>query len=150
MRESVLRMWRAVPCKLLWAFVAVCALVQEWYPFSHFPMYSNFEPHTYYIYLADSEDRPVALQSEFGIRTSNFKKIYDRKLRELGKGKPRGTKSLTPEERAEAGRYAIGFLRQNSVKRSRAQAFPALKLYEVQIRMEGGAIRTEARAIAEG
>jgi hypothetical protein len=149
MRQRLASWWRAVPCKLLWALVAACALLQEWYPFSHFPMYSNFEPFTYYVYAADGDDQPVPLATAFGIRSANLKKIYDRELRRLAKGKPRGMKSLTLEERGVAGKYALEFLRANSVDPARTDALTRLKFYQVDIRMEHGHITKHAQLVAE-
>jgi len=149
MRERLATWWSAVPCKLLWALVAICALLQEWYPFSHFPMYSNFEPYTYYVYVADETDQPVPLVSTFGIRAANLKKIYDRELRQLAKGLPRGMKSLSLEQRAVAGNYAIEFLRANTVDRRRTDALDGLRFYQVDIRMDHGHIAKHAQLIAE-
>ncbi len=78
--------------RILWLFVLVSsALVPlltrhhpikaqrgEWYPFSDFPMYSDFEEQAYYVYVTDRDDKPVPIAATFGIAPSDVKKAYDR------------------------------------------------------------------------
>ena len=39
----------------------VCLVVKENFPFTHYPMYSNFEDQTYYVWLADGEGEPIQI-----------------------------------------------------------------------------------------
>ncbi len=50
---------------VLLTFTVLCLIIGEQYPFSSFPMYSSFSHDTYYIYLADQFDRPIAAQVKF-------------------------------------------------------------------------------------
>lgn len=53
---------------LLAATVAASLVVEETYPFSHFPMYSRFHPRTWYVYVTDAEDAPLATKPTFARR----------------------------------------------------------------------------------
>jgi hypothetical protein len=56
---------------VLLTFTVLCLVIGEQYPFSSFPMYSSFSLDTYYIYLADRFDRPIAAQLKLGVSTAN-------------------------------------------------------------------------------
>ena len=95
---------RGLPVKACVALLITNMALRDNYPFSHYPMYASFSDHTYYVYVAGKDDKPLALQKVTdGIRTSKLKKPYntdlDKKRKELGKR----TRHLSAEERREAG-----------------------------------------------
>ena len=116
----------------------------EFYPFSNFPMYSRFEPETYYVYVTDLQDHPVAVGPTFGIAISNVKKAYDRKLTNLkasvGGGKRKA--DLPPEIKEVAARDVLQWLADNAPKDKRAgiQALGGLKLQHVEIEYDQSAV----------
>src|SRR5580658_6696118 len=83
------------PMRILWLFVLVSAALVpwltrhhpikaqrgEWYPFSDFPMYSDFKERAYYVYVTDRDDQVVPLGEVFGLAPSDVKKAYDQKLK---------------------------------------------------------------------
>ena len=113
------------------------------YPFSHYPMYATFSDHTYYVFVAGKDDKPLGLQAVTdGIRTSKLKKSYnsdlEKKRRHLGKR----TRNLTAEERREAGEQALAQVYRNcsQTARARLEKLAPIKLYHVDIYMEEGKV----------
>jgi hypothetical protein len=128
----------------------------EFYPFSNFPMYSTFEPETYYVYVTDAADKPLPIGTLFGKSPSDVKKIYDRKLtalkpREKGKRKM----ELSAPLKAEAANETLQWLEENIAKENKDKLFALgkLRLHEVVITYADGVIRksdtlTGERALA--
>lgn len=106
----------------MWTLVvvtALCLVLREEFPFSHFPMYSSFSNYTYYVYVSGADGKPVPVESITSVRTSKLKKIYQDKLDEIEEavkdagGDWRGTRALSVEERRDAGLYTLTWLREN-------------------------------------
>ena len=72
-----------LPLKLLLAFVGVSLLAGEWFPFSHYPMYANPGPNTWYVFVSDGNDQPIALRKSFRVSTPVLKKLYATRLQAL-------------------------------------------------------------------
>lgn len=124
----------------------------EFYPFSNFPMYSTFEPETYYVYVTDGAGKPIAIGTLFSKSPSDVKKIYDRKLtalkpREKGKRKM----ELSMPLKAEAAGETLQWLEDNisNARRSELQALGKLRLHEVVIVYRDGAITKSDIIIGE-
>lgn len=124
----------------------------EFYPFSNFPMYSTFEPETYYVYVTDGAGKPIAIGTLFSKSPSDVKKIYDRKLtalkpREKGKRKM----DLSLPLKAEAAGETLQWLEDNisNARRSELQALGKLRLHEVVIVYRDGAITKSDIIIGE-
>lgn len=115
----------------------------EFYPFSNFPMYSTFEPETYYVYVTDGAGRPVAIGTLFSKSPSDVKKIYDRKLSALKpREKGRRKLELSPSLKAEAAGETLQWLEDNisNARRSEMLTLGTLRLHEVVIVYRDGAI----------
>ena len=98
MSARLLRAARRVPIKLMLSVVFVSLLLREFYPFSWFPMYSNFSGHTWYVYVTDHRDQPIALRERFRVTTPFLKKAYYANLRAAQDS--RSEPSLSPERDA--------------------------------------------------
>lgn len=134
---------RGLPVKACVALLIANMALRDNYPFSHYPMYASFSDHTYYVYVAGKDDKPLALQKVTdGIRTSKLKKPYntdlDKKRKELGKR----TRHLSAEERREAGEQALAQIYRNCnpVARERLEKLAPIRLYHVDIYMEKGRV----------
>lgn len=135
---------RGLTIKACVALLIANMALRDNYPFSHYPMYASFSDHTYYVFVADKDDKPIALQKVTkGIRTSKLKKPYnrdlDKKRKELGK---RRTRHLTAEERREAGEQALAqvYRNCNPVAKASLEKLAPIKLYHVDIYMEEGRV----------
>jgi hypothetical protein len=120
---GVIQWLRKQPLKLLWGTVLVTAFVIPWaqhgqakpgefYPFSNFPMYASFTSETYYVYVTDLNDAPVAVTLLTGKVLSNLKKQYDTELKAQKKvleGRVRQNE-LPLEVRQKAGEVVLRWL----------------------------------------
>jgi hypothetical protein len=172
-----LRRWLWIawhPMRILWLFVFISAALVpwltrghpikaqrgEWYPFSDFPMYSDFEKQAYYVYLTDRDDKPVPVGAVFGISPSDVKKAYDDKLkREIARlkdeAKSRGEKysrkiiEMSEAECRPAGDAALRELRDHCQSPEALRQFNGLRLYQVDITVKDGRIQKNTRLVGE-
>lgn len=141
-----LQNWRCLP---LLALTLLCLLLEERFPFSNFPMYSSFTSRTFYVYLADGEDNPLATVTSGGMHTSKLKKIYQTELRKEQQRNARNRR-LTPEEKRPAGKRVLTMLRKSPVMQAQGLEAPSvLRLYEVNISLSHGRFRKQSILIAE-
>jgi len=91
--------------------VVLCYWFQDFYPLSHFPMYSKFDERTYYVYLRDKEGEPIAAVPKFNIYTSDLKKHYSRDLKDLKKGLKGSHFDWTESQKWEAGMATLDYLK---------------------------------------
>lgn len=149
-----------LPFKFHWLLVVLMAAVipvatrktekpGEFYPFSNFPMYSRFEPDTYYVYVKDKRDEIVPVGTMFGRSISDLKKTYDSNLKRLkAEGQLKFDKmALPPEVKAKAAATSLEWLISITPK-SQLEALrqrEGLVLHEVQIVFREGQIhKTDA------
>lgn len=134
---------KLAPISVAIGVTIVCLVVKENYPFSHYPMYSNFEDQTYYVWLADHEGEPIAAQKTTYHRLGKIKKIYNEGLQdvrdEVGKklGKKPRKRDLTVGQRRAPGDKTLHWIYDNS--RPAAQKIlresAPLRLYQVDVRL---------------
>jgi hypothetical protein len=115
----------------------------EFYPFSNFPMYSRFEPETYYVYVKSEKGDVVPVGPMFGRSISDLKKAYDRKLSNLKKTIKGVRKIDMPaDKKMEAARDSLQWLVEITppVNVAKLSALGTIHLHEVQIEYEDGKI----------
>ena len=134
--------------KPMLVLTAMCLVFQEQYPFSDFPMYSSFGPTTYYLYVADGSDAPVASMTTLGMSTPTMKKVFSTEMR---KERERlQIKRLTPEQKRAVGERFLGTLKNSPAALQRGgQIPPVLRLYQVNISLADGRLGKERELIAE-
>lgn len=123
----------------------------EFYPFSNFPMYSRFSPDTYYVFVSDNDDKPIAVGPTFGIAISNVKKAYDRKLTNLKKeigGKGRKA-DLPAEKKRVAADEVLHWLTDNAPNPAAVKARAGLRLHEVAIVFKDGRVSKTQSQVGE-
>jgi len=101
--------------------------VQDFFPLSHFPMYSDPDPSEDYFYLATVDERggitPVPVRGLTRITAPKVKKMYKSRADDEARKQGKSRKDLTTEERAQIGRHLLMFLKDQAEKRG--QNFPA-------------------------
>lgn len=136
--------------------VVALALIGDEFPFSDFPMYSNFDSEVRVVYLADQKGEPLPCQRVAGTASSQVKKRYKAARRKLGG--PREDNG-DPHLRRNAGAMVL----EDLIQRIRDPEKPhrlewlrenrpdcaGLQLVEIIIRREGSAITEEERVLAE-
>lgn len=160
--SSFLHALAAIPHRLHWALVLLMAVVipvltkrtekpGEFYPFSNFPMYSRFSPDTYYVFVTDLNDQPIAVGNTFGTAVSNVKKMYDRKLINLKKeagGKikkadlPDAVKRIAADE-------VLHWLADNAHNREVMKERSGLRLHQVDVIFKEGRVSKSSRQVGE-
>ncbi len=86
-----IRNWFRMIAKIPFLAVIVLALVmqatKEFYPFSHYPMYSDLTPSVEYYYLTTARGEPLPQVRYFGFSTSWTKKMLNSRLRKITGGR---------------------------------------------------------------
>ena len=138
-----------IPLKILWLLTLLNLLLEENFPFSHFPMYSSFSDFTYYIFITDENDEPIPikLKSNFGVSTSFLKKMYDTEVRKDSNEKF-SMRKQTPEDLNRAGQLTLDYVWKRA-KRPAKKPYDRLRLYQENLHFECGTIRHERMLIAE-
>jgi len=170
-----LRRWLWIawnPMRILWLFVLISGVVVplltarhpvkaqrgEWYPFSNFPMYSDFEEQAYYVYVTDRDDKPVSIGDIFGMAPSDVKKAYDQKLKKevqrlKDEAKARGQKysrkiiEMSAEECRVAGDATLRDLREHTKYQDAVRQLNGLRLYQVDIFIKDGRIEKNTKRV---
>jgi len=158
----ILAAWKGLPLKFLCGVVLLSVWIIPWaqrkqakpgefYPFSNFPMYSSFSSETYYVYVTDLDDQPVAVVPFSGKALSNIKKIYDRELKrkkdELGGSIKMA--DLPLEAREESGEITLAWLAANGPRSDVLEKMGGLRLKQVNIRYDGASIQKETLNVGE-
>ncbi len=150
MPAPLLRLVRQIaPLSAGIALTALCLALKENFPFTHYPMYSNFSDQTFYVWLADSQGEPIAVQTLTGLRTGRIKKVYDKEIdkvraaiRDRTGSAPRD-RELTAAQRRIAGDPTLRWLYGASPPAARAALAAAapLQLFQVDITLADGEVR---------
>ncbi len=89
--------------------------VEDFFPLSHFPMYSDPNESENYFYLATADGAggldPVPVRALTGVTAPKVKKMYKSWARDHAASLGKSDKELTAEERARVGRDLLAFLR---------------------------------------
>lgn len=160
--QPSLQLVTAIPHRLHWALVLLMAVVipvltrrtekpGEFYPFSNFPMYSRFAPDTYYVFVTDLKDQPIAVGNTFGTAISNVKKVYDRKLTNLKKeAGGKGKKADLPDEvRRIAADEVLHWLADNAHDREAVKEHGGLRLHQVDVIFKDGRVSKSSHQVGE-
>lgn len=123
----------------------------EFYPFSNFPMYSRFAPDTYYVYVTDLKNQPVAVGPTFGIAISNVKKAYDRKLTRLKEESGAKLKKvdLPAEMKSLAAGEVLNWLTENAPQPDAVRALGGIRLHEVTVLYRDGRVSKNEHQVGE-
>lgn len=112
----------------------------EFFPFSHFPMYSDFDERDYYVFVTGRDDQAIATESLAAIRSTRLKKILNTELSRLQKEFGIRKDQLTAGQCRPGGDYTLDWLVHNapaSAQEALRRVAP-LRLYRVYITEEDG------------
>lgn len=133
----VRRLWLVV------AAVGISLLLQEFYPFSHNPMYSRNGPKTYYLHLTDEEGQPIIFREQFGRSAVRLKKIYDKRLVKLKKLRKKEDPEFKSLDDAQLNGIAaretlIQIVDERRPRVPDPDQYAGLQLWRTDLRLEGG------------
>ncbi|HEX8372278.1 MAG TPA: hypothetical protein VF585_05835 [Chthoniobacterales bacterium] len=143
--QSIVNWWRNVPFKVAIAVTLACLCIGEQYPFSNFPMFGSFVGKTYYLYLADQDDKPIPMLS-LGVSANALKKFYDGRLRKLRNSSAKKIKLAQMDDRTvaeETLQYVV------SKNRGKHGHLTQLKLVRVDVSVTNGEVHKDSRTAAE-
>lgn len=114
--------------------VVLCYWLEDFYPLSHFPMYSKFDNRTYYVYLRGNDGEPLAAVPHLQIYTSDLKKHYGRDLKDLKKKFKGSHFDWSQEQKWEAGMATLAYLKNERSPKAFAEGkMNGLSLIDVRI-----------------
>jgi hypothetical protein len=146
MTSKVSKVWQAIPLKLVFFLTAVSLWAGEFYPFSDYPMYSQFKGTEYYLYFADQNDEPIPSKS-FHTTAPKLKKRFKGRLKDQAKAEDAKERELS-----DAGLEKIG---RETLKSFLKEADPMPQLRELRLVLvyvdydENGAIVKTSKTIAK-
>ena len=133
---------RKIRCRdVAFAFLLTAALyfIKEWYPFSHFPMYSRLDPRATLVFLTDQNDEPLGFRTQFGFAASNAKKKYNSRLDEVASEHGRRFFSASPEDKKEAAADLLDYFYDRRRKgKFEARQVTELRFYHRVLEWKGG------------
>ena len=130
--------WPKVPFRHMTAMVVALFVIKEQFPFSNFPMYSNFDTEADVVYIADQKGSPVSMDAVFRSGSSTAKKAYKKELGKLTQPSKRDTKEATASERAAAGKIVLGDWYSNMRKERLPAGTTAIRIYRRTFELKNG------------
>ena len=124
--------------------IVVTQWLEEYFPFSHFPMYDRMPEITFYVYVTDGDDNPIPSTDVFGERVSKLKRIYDTQLRIIKEQLDKRKYELTIEERQPAGTHTLEWAVKTGLerpgRRDAVLAYDTVRLYQAFVIIEDGKV----------
>ena len=147
-----IRHWVRVITRVPFLAVIVLALImqatKEFYPFSHYPMYSDLPPSVEYYYLTTAKGEPLPQVRYFGFSTSWTKKMLNSRLRKITGG--RNIDDASPAEIKEAGQQTLQYLMDHCKDHLRATLVAeGLQLHCVFVERSGNRLARRPSVVAE-
>lgn len=140
--------WLRTPLTALVIYCLVSVWLQENYPFSHFPMYSNPSAERPYYMIADGDGQPLPIGTLTGITCPKVGKIYRTECQDLADKLKMNKDKLPPEHKQAIGEKMFAYLRVEATNRK--QALPdKLQLIRMEISYQDGKLSESAEVIAK-
>lgn len=146
-KGSVWKWLCSTPITILALYCAVSLLLEENYPFSHYPMYSNPGADRSYYIVADAAGQPIPIADLTGITCPKVGKMYRKKAQEAGKPLKLNSSSLPPDLQQKVGEEIFAQLRQYA--RQLNKEMPAkLILQKIEISYRDGKVTENPEVLA--
>eukprot|EP01101_Sappina_pedata_P006685 TRINITY_DN3399_c0_g1_i1.p1 TRINITY_DN3399_c0_g1~~TRINITY_DN3399_c0_g1_i1.p1 ORF type:complete len:597 (+),score=214.76 TRINITY_DN3399_c0_g1_i1:74-1864(+) len=136
--------WKKFPFKLAFFMIFCCVTLEEWYPFSHFPMYANSSrPSATYYMITDGDDGVFQTFKVFQFKApflkKKFGKVSMKEVCDFSTGMCTPGKDSTLVERAANHTLRSIFKETEPHHRKYDTVFP-WKIYRVDVTKENGVI----------
>ena len=149
-----LDLWHAVPLKLVCLLVVLSLVLKnpdgkaEYYPFSNYPMYSNFDSEDFFVYLADQDGKALPSKETFRITAAKVKKRFNSELEEVAVKLKRKKSSIDGEALEKVGVATLNSLTNPVFEHPRMQSISELQLIYVELKGGEGKIVSNERMLA--
>ena len=121
---------------------------KEFYPFSHYPMFSVLTPDVEFYYLTDSQGQPVPQKTYFGFSTSWTRKMLNTRLGKLSGGD--NIDNASASEINEAGRQTLDYLVEHCEEEYKNLIrTKGLQLHQIFVENKDGHLQRKKSLIAE-
>ena len=141
-----------MPFRDLVTIVVALYFIGEWFPFSNFPMYSNFDEEARVVFVTDEHGEALPMKRLFRRASSSSKKMYKSRLNRICREKGIKTEDAGDDERRAAAAWVLDEL----LKLKRPKRFEeltagksGLQLGIERIILDDGAMRNERTVLAE-
>ena len=134
---------------LMLAAVVIALLIRENYPFSHNPMYSKFDPYTYFLHVTDENDKVLFFREEFGFSAIRLKKVFSKIFKEVRKDPTTANLSREEHWRIAGERTLEQYHRQRRPRTAQPTSYSILKLVRTDIELGEEKVESEVRVIAD-
>lgn len=122
--------------------------IKEFYPFSHYPMYSVLTPTVEFYYLSNSQGKLIPQKTYFGFSTSWTRKMLNTRLAKLSGGDT--SDSATEKEMTAAGLETLNYLIDHCEAEYIEEVLAGgLQLHQIFIRNTDGRLERRDDLIAE-
>ncbi|MDB6116707.1 MAG: hypothetical protein JWO08_488 [Verrucomicrobiaceae bacterium] len=137
-------LWLRVPFHHMIPVVIMLFLIKEQFPFSNFPMYSNFDSEADVVFITDQNDKVQPMDKVFRSGSSTAKKAYKKELGKITSKRKRDTKEATAPERAAAGKIVLADWVAIAKPGALAPEIKALRLYRRTFELVDGRLSDKA------
>lgn len=135
--------WRAIPFRPMTLLVVAMFFIKEEFPFSNFPMYSNFDEEADVVFVTDQNDAPLPMEALFGTGSAGTKKRYEAELATLCNTSGRDTEQSTAAERQAAGRVELAGLTKKLKAKALRSGTTELRFYLRTFSLQDGRVRAD-------
>lgn len=141
----------AHPGWILLALIPLTQLLKDgYYPFSHYPMYSNIDEEATYLYLADGADVPLATGRMLGLSAARVNKIFHTKLRKECQARRVRISTAPPEVLNAAAVQFIEDVRKLDADRGESRLPEKIKVVRVVIELKNRHLTQTPTVVGEG
>lgn len=122
--------------------------IKEFYPFSHYPMYSVLTPTVEFYYLTNAQGKIIPQKTYFGFSTSWTRKMLNTRLAELSGGD--NSDSASNKEMNAAGQEILTYLMEHCEAEYKTEVTSGgIQLHQIFIRNTDGRLDRRDELIAE-
>ena len=152
--DGFIKVWRAIPLKLVLLLIVLSLTLKnpdgraEYYPFSNYPMYSQFDGEDYYVYIADQNGEALPSKETFRITTPKIKKRFKSELGKVAKKLDKKKSEVDGEDLEAVAVTTLKTLTNAVPEHPRVAALTELQLIYVDLRRGDGEIEVTERKIA--
>lgn len=135
-------MWKFVtitPLTTLAIYTLLSLVLEENYPLSDYPMYSNPSAERPYYMITDGEGNALPIQTLTGVTCPKIGKIYRTKAEKLAKELDVKASDLKPEHLQAISMEMFTYLRQEAAQK-KAEMPPKLRLVKSYLSYESGRV----------
>jgi hypothetical protein len=137
--------WHRIPYKLMLAVIAFSLAVEEFYPFSWFPMFTNLQKSTWYVFLKDGDGNVLPLENEFGWTGDRADNYFKANLSRLRKRHPELGKEETTDQIASKMLRHLLLVNRRSAKKNDEDR--VLELWRTDVRLRDGSLVASDRLV---